>query len=296
MIDELTICICTRNRPEDLALALQSVNAARPPVAAIVVADDSTDDRTLNLVTDRHPHVSYVPGPRRGLGANRNTALSRVRTSHVAFIDDDARLNPEFTGIWREALAALPAPRARIIVTGGERQGELVIHPKAPTFLGHQSRIYLPGEELRTIVINSAVFPRDLFDEVKFDEQLIYGSDEVDIAMHAVGLGYRIVGVPALVNDHFPSPVNREYYAGHADAARLYVMMKRYARVERSFAKAGLFAVIGPAHLMGHAVRRGGLPGIRAAARTIGQARRMLLGSRRGVSSHATDPVATTSR
>jgi len=283
---ELTICICTRNRPADLQLALESVAAAWPAVAAVVVADDSTDDRTADLVANQHPHVSYVRGPLRGLGANRNAAISRVWTSHLAFIDDDARLDPKFVLIWREALAALPSQRQRVILTGAERKADSIIQPKAPTFLGHQSRSYRFGEPLYTVVINATVFPSDLFDEIRFDECLVYGSDEIDIAMQAVAHGYHILWTPGLVNDHFPSPVNRDYYAGHAEAARIYVAMKRYSRIERSFVKAGIFLFVGPGHLMVHAVRRHGLVGLLSAARTISQVCQMFLRSRRPIAAH----------
>lgn len=275
---DLTVCICTRNRPDDLESALESVVAARPSVAAIVVADDSTDDRTSHLISERYPQVGYIEGPRRGLGANRNAALSRVQTSHAAFIDDDARLNPGFVAIWRAGLVAHDH-RAHTIVTGGERNAGRIIHPHAVTFLGHQARPYRPNERLHTLVINATVFPCLLFEELRFDEALVYGSDEVDIAMNAVARGYNIVWIPTLLNDHHPSPVNREYYRGHAEAARLYVTMKRYARVDRSLPKAAVFAVVGPLHLLCHAARRGGCTRLISAAKSIGQARRMLVGA-----------------
>lgn len=294
MPDNLTICVCTRNRPEDLEAALQSIDAARPAVAAVVVADDSTDQRTASLVSQRHPHVDYVRGPRRGLGANRNAAISCVRTSHIAFIDDDARLNPEFVRIWRVALAGLPSQQSRIILTGAERKRGLLIQPKAQGFLGHQSRLYRPGEHLQTIVINATVFPMALFSEVCFDERLVYGSDEVDIAMRAVARGYRILSIPALVNDHFPSLLNRDYYEGHAEAARLYVTIRRYGGIDRSFLKTVIFAFVAPGHLLAHALKRRGPIGVAAAALTIGQVCRMLVCSRRQITARSTAHTSST--
>ena len=268
MIDGLTVCICTRNRPDELARALDSVRAAGRAVAAVVVADDSTDDRTRLLVAPLE--VAYVPGPTRGLGANRNAVLAEVRTSHLLFLDDDARLHPGFLPAWEAAWRSLPErARSRVIHTGAERKHGVLVRPLAATFLGHQSRGYRSGEPLDTIVINATVFPRLLFDSISFDERLIYGSDEVDLAMRAAARGFEIQFVPEMVNEHVPSPVNRDYYEPHIDAARLYVTWKRYARVERSLLKAAVFTVVGPAHLLLHGLRRSGMSGLMRAARSI---------------------------
>ena len=92
----VTVCIPTRNRPEDLAECLDSIAASNVPVAEVVVSDDSTDDRTRELVAARYPHVKYVFGPRRGLGPNRNSAISAASGDWILFLDDDARLGPGF--------------------------------------------------------------------------------------------------------------------------------------------------------------------------------------------------------
>lgn len=280
----LTVCICTRNRPDELEQALESVRAARPAITSIVVADDSTDERTEALVARAAgTDLTFVPGPRRGLGANRNAALAAVRTSHLLFLDDDARLGSRFVGAWDAAVCALPEPsRSRVILSGAERKRGVLIHPRAATFLGHQSRIYRLDQPLSTIVVNSTVFPRLLFDAISFDERLIYGSDEVDIAMRAVAQGFTIEFVEGMVNEHLPSEVNRDYYAPHADAARLYVTWKRYARVQRSYARAVTFAAVGPAHLLLHGARRRGMPGLAAAAKSIRSAVSMARSHRAG--------------
>lgn len=271
MSDSLTVCICTRNRPDELQRAIDSVRAVGAPITALVVADDSTDDRTQRLVAHlAGTQVSYVSGPRRGLGANRNAALREVRTTHLLFLDDDARVTPAFVAAWELANRSLPqSTRSSVIQTGAERNRDVLVHPRAATFLGHQSRVYGATEPLGTIVINATVFPRVLFDAISFDERLTYGSDEVDIAMRAITYGFRIDFVATMVNNHCPSGLNRDYYAPHVDAARLYVTWKRYARVERSIVKATVFATVGPTHLLLHGLRRRGPSGLGAAARSI---------------------------
>ena len=83
-------------------------------------------------------------------------------------------------------------------------------------------------------MINAALFPRELFDRVRFDPRLKYGLDEVDLTTQAVACGYRIVPCFEASNSHFPSDLGREGYGEAAIAARLYVTLKRRRFTEGS--------------------------------------------------------------
>jgi GT2 family glycosyltransferase len=111
------------------------------------------------------------------------------------------------------------------------------------------------------------LFPTALLKQLPFDPRLIYGYDEVDIASRARAAGYRIVLVPDAVNLHFPSPVNRDYYSAHTDAARLYVTYKRYADSERRPSKAIAFLAISFLHSLIHHMKRSGPRGLWVAVR-----------------------------
>jgi GT2 family glycosyltransferase len=259
----VTVCIPTRNRPDDLAQCLDSIAASTVPVTEIVVSDDSTDDRTRDLVAARYRHVKYVFGPRKGLGPNRNSAIAAASGEWILFLDDDARLGPDFLA---EMMRARYANADRhIIFTGIEKQVSGLIFPNDQDFLGFQKRPYGSRRSVNTVVINATLFPAALFKEMLFDPRLIYGYDEVDIASSARGAGYRIVLVPSAINLHFPSPVNRDYYSPHTEAARIYVTFKRYARAERRPIKALLFLALSFAHSLAHHIKRQGFAGISGA-------------------------------
>jgi glycosyltransferase involved in cell wall biosynthesis len=270
---ELTICICTRNRPDDLATAIASVGGSSVAVSQIIVSDDSTDDRTRILVDQHFPDVEFIQGPRRGLCANRNAALAYARGTHVLFIDDDATLGKDFLRTVNEQLGALsPDLRRRTIVCGLERNRGSLISPSDQTFFGYQERSYGADEALNTIVINATVFPVQLFAEIGFDRNLVYGSDEVDLATRAVARGFRIVLCRQAVNEHFPSPVNRDFYQVHVNASRLYVTLKRYAFTQRAYGRALCFVLLAPLHLAGVLVKRNGIGGLKATASSVVEA------------------------
>lgn len=256
-----SVCICTRNRPEDLTVALRSVADSEYPVWQTVVSDDSTDDRTARLIAQEYPGVTFVEGPRRGLCANRNVAAAAVTGTHVVFIDDDAALGYTYLREIMFAYDAVPPEgRDRTIVTGLERLRGALVHPSDISFLGFQTKDYRAGAPLRTFVINATAFPVGLFEQQGFDENLIYGSDEVDFALRCVARGFHIVLAPRAVNDHYSSMTNRDEYRPFYAASRFYVTFKQYWYVERKPLRAMLYALVGPLHFAGKALRNFRLP------------------------------------
>jgi GT2 family glycosyltransferase len=276
---ELTICICTRNRPVDLATAIRSIRKSSVRVSQIVVSDDSTDDRTKLLVERQFPDIDFIEGPRRGLCANRNAAVRVARGTHVLFMDDDATLGEHFVATVTASITQQePALRGRTIISGLERQRGKLIFPSDQTFFGYQKRAYRNNECLNTVVINSTVFPVQLFHQLGFDTNLVYGSDEVDLATRAVAHGFRIVLCETAINDHYPSPVNRDLYLAHVNASRLYVTLKRYIFTQRAYGRAIAFALLAPLQLAGALVKRhGALTGLRLSASSVVKALYYLL-------------------
>lgn len=253
----VSVVVCTRNRPVQLAECLASLRRSSFPVAEVIVSDDGSGPGTRDVLDHCDELTTWTQGPRRGLGPNRNHALTLVTGTHVLFLDDDATLGQEFLAAAIRRLRVAGAPFDKTIVTGVELRPDghrVVAHEQ--DFLGYQHRPYRNGEQLKTVVINSALFPRDLFSTIAFDEQLVYGYDEVDLTSRAVKLGYSIVSADDAVNGHDPSEINRDYYRPRVDAARLYVTAKRRWVTERSPLRASAFLSVAVAHLFLHAVGR----------------------------------------
>ncbi|MDP9433913.1 MAG: glycosyltransferase, partial [Actinomycetota bacterium] len=103
--DPVTVAVCTRARPDDLARCLDSLAAAcaayAGPFDVLVVDNAPPDDATLRVVQAR-PGVRYVREPLAGLDVARNAALREARGRWLAFVDDDVRVDEG----WLEGLAA----------------------------------------------------------------------------------------------------------------------------------------------------------------------------------------------
>jgi GT2 family glycosyltransferase len=112
----VTVAICTRNRPDDLAECLRSVLATggTRPAEVLVVDNCPPDDRTREVVS-RLDGVRYVREPVAGLDMARNRALEEARGEWIAFVDDDVRVDRWWLDGWAGALQEHPDAAA---VTG----------------------------------------------------------------------------------------------------------------------------------------------------------------------------------
>lgn len=89
---EMTVAICTRDRPEGLATLLDSVHAQMYPRLRTVVVDNApSDERSLRLVSElaRDRDIEYVIEPRPGLSWARNRAIEATDGEVLAWADDD---------------------------------------------------------------------------------------------------------------------------------------------------------------------------------------------------------------
>jgi GT2 family glycosyltransferase len=110
--EDVTVAIATRDRPETLRRCIDSVLAATPAPAAVVVVDNApSDDATRRLVAQAYgddARIRYVVEPRPGLGRAHNAALPWISTRLVAFTDDDVLVDAGWVGALEDAFDAAP--------------------------------------------------------------------------------------------------------------------------------------------------------------------------------------------
>ena len=271
---KISLCICTRNRPEDLANCLESLARCEVQPFEIIVSDDSTDVATNDAVIASYPSVVYQPGPRRGLGPNRNACIRSAKGTHLIFIDDDVCVPADF---FARAIALISKTPDAVITgyemkhrswEGSEGTTKKVV-PHNADFWGTM-HVPISADSCCSVVMNSAIFPRSLFDKALFDECLRYGYEELDISRHAVSLGYKIFYTDTLYVDHYQSLVDRKDNGRFVYASQLYTTAKAYAYYDKSVPKALTYAVLAPLKITGSLVKREGLPafvqGVKATA------------------------------
>ena len=246
----LSICVCTRDRPEELRRLLGSIASGSVRPDAVLVSDDGEDPEPAQAVCAAFPFAVYGRGPRRGLCANRNMVIARAKTEYVSLIDDDGLVSGNFV---ERLLALLPQQGTKTILTGdaverGERRS-----PRNPSFWGFYQAV--PTETWKTINLNCNCFPRSAFEEAQFDERLTYGYEDMDLCSHLLSKGYRIVYTPELLCEHAPPPRTAavdQFRVRYTHQARFITSMMRYLVWEKKAHLALMYFVLAPVHRAMH--------------------------------------------
>lgn len=92
---QISVAICTRDRPDTLAAAVVSVIAQEHPSFEVIVVDQSTSPLSANVVRglmQRHEQLRYMRLTEVGLSLARNCAIEHARADLVAFTDDDCEV------------------------------------------------------------------------------------------------------------------------------------------------------------------------------------------------------------
>jgi len=114
---KISAIICTYKRADYLRRALESLREQTLPADEyeVVVIDNAVEAEVEKLVNDFQGQIKnlrYVPEPTLGLSCARNTGLQNARSPLIAFMDDDARCDPNWLAATLRAFQQSPAPVA----------------------------------------------------------------------------------------------------------------------------------------------------------------------------------------
>src|SRR5580658_9941527 len=98
---DITVVICTYNRSDSLAAALNTLAGSILPRSVeweVLVVDNNSSDRTHEVVealSHLHPgRFRYLFEPRPGKSYALNAGIGQARGDIVAFMDDDVSVDP----------------------------------------------------------------------------------------------------------------------------------------------------------------------------------------------------------
>jgi glycosyltransferase involved in cell wall biosynthesis len=111
---DLTVVICTRDRPEGLRATLVSLRGQTDSAFDVVVVDNDPSSSDSERIVDQVglPRCKYVVERRPGLSRARNRGLRAVATELVAWIDDDETADPNWVRAVKQGFAHESSPAA----------------------------------------------------------------------------------------------------------------------------------------------------------------------------------------
>ncbi|MBW4595700.1 MAG: glycosyltransferase [Brasilonema angustatum HA4187-MV1] len=93
----VSVIVCTRNRPEQLAQCLRSLSSLSQRPEQILVVDNAPADDATRQVVAQMSGIEYILEPRPGLSVARNTGIRHSTGDIIAFTDDDAIVHPDWS-------------------------------------------------------------------------------------------------------------------------------------------------------------------------------------------------------
>jgi len=186
-MSDLTVAICTYQRPTILARTLESLAAGQVPDVDwdLLIVDNDGDERVRQIAQsfrDKLP-IRYAHEPEVGIARARNCAVRLTDASVILFADDDVLFDPG----WLCAMAAAVRDHPQCAIWGGrikldwpvERPrwfdvdrcpmlGDSVVHYD----LGDRSRAWRPGEDPEFYTCNLALRTDAIRDAGMFDVAL----------------------------------------------------------------------------------------------------------------------------
>ena len=126
---EITVVVCTRERPDGLQACLRSLLAQSYTEFSIIVVDNAPVTERTKFVVEQldSPIVLYLVEQKKGLSWARNKALEVLDTPIVAWIDDDETADPHWLAELARALHDHPEADS---VSGVMVPGELETWPQ----------------------------------------------------------------------------------------------------------------------------------------------------------------------
>jgi O-antigen biosynthesis protein len=205
---KISVVVCAYNGDQLIEKCLVSLTETHYPNLEVIVCDDGSTDRTLEIA--RGFPFEILELPRGGLSAARNAGIAASTGEIVAFLDADAMCHPE----WPYHLA-LSLEEDGVVATGGPNL------PVPDTDLVERAVAASPGGPVEVLVADdraehvpgcNMAFRREVLVEIGgFDRIYTAAGDDVDVCWKILDLGYEIGFAPAAQVFHHRRDTVRRY-------------------------------------------------------------------------------------
>ncbi len=208
---EISVLIPVHNEEGSIESKLQNIRDVSYPRERmeVIVADDSSDDKTLKIVEDfveKNPELNIRvvrQNPRAGKSAALNKALASSMHSIVVVSDADTHWSPD---IFQKALPYLADPKVGAVTGMGINRnvGQSWVTRGEETYLNFAYLLRLGESKVHSTIRfegGFCAYKKEAFE--KFDCET--GSDDSGTALEVVQHGYRAILVPeAMFYTEFP--------------------------------------------------------------------------------------------
>ncbi|OLE96887.1 MAG: glycosyl transferase, partial [Cyanobacteria bacterium 13_1_20CM_4_61_6] len=221
---KVSVVVCTFNGEKTIGDCLEGLQELDYPDFEVIVVDDGSTDATSTIVSAAG--VRLINLEHGGLSTARNVGMQAAAGEIVAYLDDDARPDPQ----WLRYIVATfeHSPYAGV---GGPN-----VPPAACSLVagcvadapGSPSHVLVSDREAEHIPGCNMAFRKRALEAVGgFDPQFCVAGDDVDLCWRLRGAGNKLGFSPAAVVWHRPRQSIRAYWRQQRGYGRAEAMLER---------------------------------------------------------------------
>jgi glycosyltransferase involved in cell wall biosynthesis len=242
----ITVVIPCWNAEKWILRAIKSLLDQNYPTLDIIVVDDGSTDKSLELIKSFGNKIHYITGPNHGAFAARNQGLELNSSNYILFLDADDYLEPGSLAHWVDAASVADAD----IVLGpfAYEHGGIRSAKSIPLHSVTPEKVLRQWLEARFTPCCSVLWRRAFLVSIGGWRPLIRG-DDAELVMRALIVGARLAtsgrGLGVYVQHGSPDRVStrtgREVLNCDLDTLRNLLALARSHRryeAQSSFAKA----------------------------------------------------------
>jgi glycosyltransferase involved in cell wall biosynthesis len=212
---DISVIICTRDRPESIAMALSSLEASIASDSLqweVLVVDSSSTDETASacrpFISRSPERYRYIYEGRQGKSVALNAGIRFARGEILAFTDDDCVVDRH----WLDATAKEFQSDPDLAFLGG--RVELYDNRDKPmTIITDQEKVALSSFDMLfrpTIIGCNMAFKREVLRHIGYFDVSLGGAsrsgtastEDIDIVYRAYRKGFKVVYFPSIVVYH----------------------------------------------------------------------------------------------
>jgi len=215
MLKKVTAAIITYNGEKLLAECLSAIKSQSYPSYEIIVVNNNSTDRSVDLVKEKFPEVKILQmKENRGPSPARNAAIKKADTRYVLLVDDDAVLAPHCLMTLMEAVHQFPqsavwSPR----VVYYDKKDLIQFDGASPHYIG-EAILNNPDTQLDTVLekelfsIDAAGGVAYVVDKEKalqiglFDEDYFFGRTDGEFTLRLTMSGFKCLNIPKALVYH----------------------------------------------------------------------------------------------
>lgn len=199
---KVSVIVCAYNAERTMDSCLASLKELNYPNYEVIVVNDGSSDRTLEIITQHYDYVRLINQENKGLSVARNVGMAAATGEIVAYTDSDCMADPDWltylvAKFLSSGLAAVGGPNL------SPPEDSLVaacvaVSPGVPT------HILLSDEVAEHIAGCNMAFRREVLQEIDgFNPIFRTAGDDVDICWRLQDRGYTIGFSPTAIVWHF---------------------------------------------------------------------------------------------